>query len=74
MDDQTVNLLRDQFKQTNDKIDQLHNVVQEHVSQDQVYWKKLNEAEGQIKLLKYLSGAGPVGALVVWVYSKLGGH
>ena len=74
MDDQTVNLLRDQFKQTNDKIDQLYNVVQGHISQDQMYWKKLNEAEGQIKLLKYLSGAGPVGAFAVWVYSKLGGH
>lgn len=74
MDDQIIQLLRDQFQQTNEKIDQLYTTMSDHIKQDNSYWTKIEQTEGQIRLLKWAAGAGPVGAIVVWAYSKLGGH
>ncbi len=71
MDDQIVDFIRDQFDSVRKDISTLRDSMDRHTTKDEHYWKKVDEAEGQIKLLKWAASAGPVGALIVWLYSKL---
>lgn len=71
MDQQVVNLIRDQFKALSDKVDTVHNVVREHVEEDQKYWAMIEQQRGQMSLLKAIFGASGFSALVAWIYNSL---
>lgn len=76
MDEQVVQLLRDQFKLVNEKIDSLQETMQQHVTQDSEYWKRIDETQGQINMLKWIAGSGFGSGMVaafIWVYDKLTG-
>lgn len=72
MEEQIVDLLRDQFKTMNDKIDSLHSDVRSHVEKDERYWNKIDEQQGQIGLIKWLGSGVSGSALLAWLYNKFG--
>jgi hypothetical protein len=83
MDDQIVDLMRDQFKLIHDKIDMTQKTVNDnidemkgslviHVDEDRRYWKAIDEQRGQLNLMKWLFPSG--GVLIAWLWSKFGGH
>lgn len=69
MNEQIVDLMRDQFKALSDKVDRVHDVVSEHVKEDKLYWAKIDQQQGQMSLLKAIFGASGLSGLVAWVYS-----
>lgn len=73
MDDQLINMIRDQFKVMNDKVDGLHDAVKEHVEKDERYWSKIDQQDGQMTLLKFLLGPGIVG-FFGWLYNQFLRH
>lgn len=78
MDDVVVSIIRDHielgFKTTNDKLDAMAATLKEHLEKDEAYWRKIDIAEGQIKLIKGVGGSSIVSALGAWLWAKFGIH
>lgn len=85
MDDQIVDLIRDQFKAVHDKIEMTHEsvnskidemkaAVNEHVADDRRYWAAIDEHKAQLGLVKWLFSGASGSAALAWLYSKFGGH
>lgn len=56
----------------NNKIDELKDQISEHEKKDATYWKKIDERDGQLKLLTALS-TGSIGLwAVTWFLEKFG--
>lgn len=70
MDEQIVDLMRDQFKALSEKVDSVHDFVRDHVNEDKRYWAKIDEQQGQIGLIKAIFGASGFSALAAWVYNS----
>ena len=68
MDEQIVDLLRDQFKDVHDKMDNLSRNVQNHVEKAERYWAKLDQQEGQMSVWKWLTTPGLAG-FFAWLYN-----
>lgn len=73
MDDQTVELIRDQFSVLHEKIDALNATVRAHVEKDERYWGKIDEQAAQMKLIKFLFGGTTGSAIIAWIVGKLTG-
>ncbi len=85
MDEQIVDLMRDQFKLIHDKIDMTHAssnakldemrvALDGHVLEDRQYWKSIDEQRAQLSVIKWLFSGGAGTGLLAWIYSKFGGH
>jgi hypothetical protein len=76
MDEQHIELIRDTIKQgfenTNQKIDGMSEALSRHVEKDEVYWKKIDDQEAQIRLVKGVGGSGLVVSAVAWLWQKFG--
>lgn len=81
MDEQVVDLIRDQFasmngkidsmgKTVHDKIDGLSVTMREHVNKDDAYWKKIDAQQAQIGVIGYLLSLSGLGAAFAWAYHK----
>lgn len=68
MDEQVVDLMRDQFKALSDKIDVVHDVMQGHINKDEKYWEKVDQMRGQVSVWKMLTVPGLSG-FFAWLYS-----
>lgn len=71
MDEQIVDLMRDQFKNLSEKIDGVAESMQAHVAEDKRYWAKIEQQEGQVGLLKFILSASGVSAAAAWIYNVL---
>lgn len=69
VNEQIVDLMRDQFKALSDKVDGVHDIVKEHVNEDRRYWAKIDQQQGQMSLLNAIFGASGLSGLAAWVYS-----
>ena len=58
-------------KALSDKVDGVHDIVKEHVTEDKRYWQKIDQRQGQMSLITALLGASGVSALITWVYNVL---
>jgi hypothetical protein len=83
VDEQIVDLMRDQFKLIHDKIDMTHHTVNSkideikvavntHVEDDRRYWQTIDEHKAQLGLLKWLFSGASGSAILAWVYQKFG--
>lgn len=76
MDEQVVELIRDQIKQgfehSNQKIGDLCDIMRSHVDKDLEYWKKIDEQQAQIRLVKSIGGSGLFISAVAWLWQKFG--
>ena len=75
MDEQHIELIRDTIKQgfenTNDKIDALTVALSDHVKKDDSYWKKIDDQQAQIRLVKAVGSSGLVVSAALWLWNKL---
>ncbi len=46
--------------------------LKEHAEKDAAYWQKIDQAEGQIKLLKLFGGTVSGGSILAWLYTHFG--
>ena len=74
MDDHIVELLRDRFDRLDAELSSLNTTLKEHTTLDALYWKKIDETEAQVSLLKWLSGSLLLSSLLAWFYSTFGKH
>lgn len=74
MDEQIIDMIRDQFQSMNGKIDKLQESVQGHLDDDKLYWTKIDQTDGQISLIKWIIGSGTVGAFILFVYNFFAKH
>lgn len=77
MDEQVIDLLRDQHKQLSDNLDDLKGIIREHVDEDKRYWQKIDKQEAQIGLVKgvmSLFGGSSVLAFLAWFYNQFVKH
>lgn len=83
MDEQIVDLMRDQFKLIHDKIDMTHETVNAkidemkatiglHADEDRRYWKAIDEQKAQLGLIKWMFSGASGSAILAWLYSKFG--
>lgn len=74
MDEQIVDLIRDQFKTVHEKIDAIHTDMQAHTAKDERYWSKIDEQQAQLGVIKWLGSGISGSAMLAWLYSKFSGH
>ena len=83
MNEQMVDLMRDQFKLVHDKIDTMNEAVNSkiddmraavnvHVDEDRQYWRSIDEQKAQFGLIKWLLSGVSGSAILAWLYSKFG--
>jgi hypothetical protein len=65
MDEDLVGMIRDNFKQLHDICQGIGEKIDTHIEKDEVYWKKLDQQEGQISLLKVI-GSAAAGGFAAW--------
>lgn len=73
VEQQVVDMIRDQFRLMNEKVDGLHEIVQTHVDKDERYWAKIDQQEGQLMAVKLLLGPG-IAAFIGWIYNQFLKH
>jgi RNA binding exosome subunit len=85
VDEQIVDLIRDQFKAVHDKIDMTHDAVNSkidemketvnsHVEEDRRYWLAIDEQKAQLGLVKWIFSGASGSAILAWVYATFGKH
>lgn len=56
MDPQLFELLRDRFDKQDQMLEEIRDTLKDHAKKDESYWKRIDIAEGQIGLLKWMFG------------------
>lgn len=81
MEEQVVEMLRDRFDDQNKRFDAQDKVLERicttleaHTDDDKKYWRKIDVAEGQIKLIKGVGASSIATALGAWLWHKMGIH
>lgn len=74
MDDNLLDLLRDRFDNLDKTLTTLNDTLKTHVEKDERYWQKIDKAEGQITLLKWVGGTISGGGLLGWLFTNFGKH
>ena len=70
-DEQVVALITKQLDQLNNRLDIIHTDINDHLEKDFNYWRKVDQQEAQLSLLRYLvSGLPVVVAGVVWILER----
>ena len=59
-DEQVIKLIENQLNQLNDRLDIIHSDIKDHLYKDLEYWRKVDQQEAQLSLLRYLVGGIPV--------------
>lgn len=72
MDEQVVDMIRDSLNELKHTCNGIREDLKEHTAKDERYWSKIEQAEGQIKLLKWLGGGLSVSGLMAWLFSQFG--
>lgn len=74
MEDAVLELIRDQFVHLNTKLDLINTTIEKHIDKDEEYWRKIDQVEGQISLLKWLGGSISFSGLLAWLFGHFGKH
>jgi fermentation-respiration switch protein FrsA (DUF1100 family) len=72
MDNQQFEMMRDRFDNLDHSMRTLNETMQDHVMKDEAYWKKLDQAEGQLSLIRWVMGGLSVSGLMAWVFNHFG--
>lgn len=74
MDDHHVQMLLNAIERGNETCDRIEARVDAHIEKDEVYWKKVDHAEGSLSLIKWFGGSISVSGLLAWLFSHFGKH
>jgi hypothetical protein len=69
MDDNILGLLRDRFNKVDRDNQEMLDCLKAHITKDELYWKKIDDQQAQIRLVKYLGGSGLGAAVLHWLYN-----
>jgi hypothetical protein len=72
VDTQILDMLRDRFDSLDSKMEDLNVTMANHVEKDERYWLKIEAAEGQINLIRWLGGSLSISGLAAWLFSHFG--
>ena len=72
MDEQVVAMLREALKDLKDTCEGIREDMKEHAKLDAVYWAKIDKAEGQISLIKWVGGVSGGGGVLTWLFNHFG--
>jgi hypothetical protein len=72
MDQQMMELLRDRFDSLDSKMEALNDTMANHVEKDEVYWRKIDHAEGQITMIKAVGSTLSLSGIGAWLFSHFG--
>ena len=59
-DEQVIKLISNQLDMLNSRLDVIHGDIKDHLDKDLSYWRKVDQQEAQLSLLRYLVGGTPV--------------
>ena len=74
MDDHTINMIRDSLIDLKATCQGIREDMAKHAEVDAQYWKKVDQAEGQISLIKWIGGSLSISGLLGWLFSHFGKH
>jgi len=57
MDQQLFELINERSDRQDEKLDRIEELLRAHVEKDEVYWRKIDTQDGQIKALKGVGSA-----------------
>lgn len=68
MDEQIIDLMRDQFKTLSEKIDDVHDAMKGHIDKDEKYWAQIDQMRGQVSVWRMLTVPG-ISGFFAWLYN-----
>lgn len=74
MDEQVLELMRDQFERLHQELGALNTTLKDHTDMDRQYWQKIDQQEAQISLIKWVGSGLSVSGLLGWLFSHFGKH
>ena len=72
MDAYIFKMLTDRLESIDQNVRELVVALKEHSENDAKYWKKIDEQNAQISLLRWLRGGGGFLLFMSWLKTKLG--
>ena len=70
MDEQIVELLRDRFDNLDRELKTINETIKDHVDTDTRYWKKIDQQEAQLSVVKWLTSGAAGTGLLAWLYNQ----
>lgn len=74
MDEHVVGMIRDSLERLEGTCQGIREDMQAHITKDEAYWQKIDQQEGQLSLIKWLSGGLSISGLGAWLFSQFGKH
>jgi hypothetical protein len=72
VDEQVVGMIRDSLERLENTCTGIREDMNAHADQDATYWKKIDQVEGQISLVKWFGGSVSISGLGAWLFSHFG--
>lgn len=76
MDPQIFELINERSDRQDRTLNRIETMLSEHITKDEIYWRKIDIHEGQLGLLKWLFGGTIttlIGSGVAWVITHIKG-
>jgi hypothetical protein len=74
VDEQVVEMIRDSLSELKATCTGIREDIKEHTAKDELYWSKIEQAEGQITLIKWLGSGISISGLLAWLFAQFGKH
>jgi hypothetical protein len=74
VDEHVVDMIRDSLNEVKETCQGIRDDLKEHTGKDEKYWSKIDAMEGQISLIKWVSGGLSISGLGAWLFSNFGKH
>jgi RNA binding exosome subunit len=68
VDDPMIQMIRDRFSNVDRDNQEMLTCLKEHIKKDEEYWRKIDDQQAQIGVVKWLAGTGILGAVANWFY------
>ena len=70
MDKDHLEILLHSLRSIEDRCQNIQETMADHIEADQGYWKKVDQMEGQVSLIKWVVGAVGLGGLATFFTGK----
>ena len=68
VEDPMIQMIRDRFSNVDRDNKEMLDCLRDHIKKDELYWKKIDDQQAQMALVKWLAGTGVLGAIANWFY------
>lgn len=74
MDSQHFEMIRDSLSDLKETCHGIRQDMISHIEKDEVYWRKIDQTEGQLSLIKWIGGSLSLSGFLGWLFSHFGKH